>query len=59
MTTDFTVDQFAKAIGVSKPTVWKHIGQGTLHAYRLGRCVRIPSSELDRIREENKLGGAS
>lgn len=55
MTTDLTIEQFSRLVGVSKPTVWKYIGNGSIGAYRLGRSVRIPREEFDRIREENKV----
>lgn len=55
---EFTVKSFANEIGVSLPTVWKYIGLGTIHAYKLGRAVRIPSSELERLRADNRIGGA-
>ena len=57
MTTDFTVSTLASALCISKPTVWKYIGNGTIHAYRLGRSVRIPYDELNRLRFENRIGG--
>lgn len=55
MITDLTIEQFSRLVGVSKPTVWKYIGNGSISAYRLGRSVRIPREEFDRIREENKV----
>lgn len=56
---DFTVQEFANTLRVSMPTVWKYIGLGSIHAYKIGRSVRIPNSELDRIRSENRIGGLS
>ena len=52
---EFTVKEFANALGVSMPTVWKYISKGTINAYKIGRCVRIPSNELQRIRKENRI----
>jgi excisionase family DNA binding protein len=56
--TDFTIQSFADAIGVSKPTIWKYISDGSIHAYRLGKTVRIPFDQLDRLRTDNRIGGA-
>lgn len=59
MSTEFTVASFAEALCVSKPTIWRYIGNGTIHAYRFGRSVRIPYKELERIRNDNRIGGQS
>lgn len=59
MQPDFTVETLAEALRLSKPTIWKHIGNGSIHAYRLGRSVRIPHQELERIRNDNRIGGES
>lgn len=56
---DFTIQEFATALQISQPTVWKYIGLGSIHAYKIGRSVRIPRSELSRIRAENRIGGVS
>jgi len=56
---DFTIQQFAHSLRVSLPTVWKYIGRGEIHAYKLGRSVRIPYEELERIRNDNRIGGES
>lgn len=56
MRTEFTVATFADALCVSKPTVWRYIGTGEIHAYRLGRSVRIPYEELERLRNHYRIG---
>lgn len=55
--TDLTVKSFANEVGVSMPTVWKYIGLGEIHAYKIGRSVRIPYFELVRFRTDNRIGG--
>ena len=55
MNADFTVANFAEVINLSKPTVWKYISTGSIRAYRMGKSVRIPFTELDRIRNENRV----
>ena len=56
--TDLTVKGLAEALNVSLPTVWKYIKSGNIHAYKVGRAVRIPYTELDRIREDNRIEGS-
>ena len=58
-----TVDEAAKALKVSKSTVWRWIDQRQLPAYRVGqRRVRIKSSEVARLitpaRQGQEKGGA-
>ncbi len=52
---DYTIAQFALALGVSKPTIWKFIGNGDIEAYKIGRAVRIPSNEYDRFISSNRI----
>jgi len=58
MTTEFTVASFADALNLSQPTIWRYITSGEIRAYKLGRSVRIPYQELERIRSANRIGGA-
>jgi excisionase family DNA binding protein len=45
--------QFAKLVGVSKPTIMAWIKSGKLKAHRIGTRYYIPDSELARIVEES------
>lgn len=52
MTSDLlTVAEVAVALRVATATVRRHISSGDLKAVRVGRMWRIPSSEVDRIRD--------
>ena len=44
-----TVDDFAAALQVARRTIVRMIDRGELRATKIGKCVRIPRSELDRI----------
>lgn len=44
-----TVSDFAKALDVSASTVRNWISSGKLDAIKIGRTIRIPKSELDRV----------
>ena len=45
--------QFAKLVGVSKPTIMSWIKSGKLKAHRIGARYYIPESELARILKES------
>ncbi len=45
----FTCHEAAQAAAISVPMIRKLIRIGKLRAVRIGRCVRIPKGELDRI----------
>lgn len=44
--------QFADKIAVSRWTIYAWIQEGKIAAVKLGRLVRIPEAELERIIEE-------
>lgn len=55
---DFEVQrppQFAKLVGVSKPTIMAWIRSGKLKAHKIGSRYYIPDSELARIVKESTL----
>lgn len=54
---DLTIKEFAATLNVSLPTIWKYIKSGDINAYKVGRSVRIPHTEIDRIRVDNRIGG--
>lgn len=45
----YSQQEFADALGLSRQHVAKLITRGDVHAVKLGRAVRIPASELDRL----------
>jgi excisionase family DNA binding protein len=58
----FTCEEAAQSAAISLAMVRKLIRTGKLRAVRIGRCVRVPASELDRIVHEGttkKKGTAS
>ena len=44
-----TVDELAQACRVSPITIRRRIDAGEIRAFRVGRSVRIPVAELERI----------
>ncbi len=49
----FSLDQAAEQLGgVSPWTLRRHVDEGRIRTTRLGRLVRIPSEEIERIRKE-------
>jgi excisionase family DNA binding protein len=46
------VPEFAIALSIQPKTVWAWIGARKITTHRIGRCVRIPASEVQRILDE-------
>ncbi|MBI4228783.1 MAG: helix-turn-helix domain-containing protein [Deltaproteobacteria bacterium] len=44
-----TIDEVAKRLKISKATVRRHIREGKLRAYKIGRVVRISFDDLKRM----------
>jgi excisionase family DNA binding protein len=49
-THDLNVREFARETGTSERLVWTLVARGEIRTYRLGRVVRIPRGELERLR---------
>lgn len=47
-----TVEQVAERLNLSPKTVRNWLGRRSLASVRLGRLVRIPSSDVERLLEE-------
>ncbi len=47
-----TPKQFADRLSISRWTVYSWLQEGRLKKIKLGRLVRIPESEVDRIVQE-------
>ncbi|MBX3402999.1 MAG: helix-turn-helix domain-containing protein [Phycisphaeraceae bacterium] len=45
----FSIAETAHELTVSTRSVWRWIAAGEIKAVRLGRAVRIPASEIERI----------
>ncbi len=46
------VPEAAEMLALSPKTVWQWIGERRILVVRLGRAVRVPQSEIDRLMEE-------
>jgi excisionase family DNA binding protein len=46
------VPEAAEWLALSQKTVWQWIGERRIGVVRLGRAVRIPVSEIERLLEE-------
>jgi excisionase family DNA binding protein len=46
------VPEAASMLSLSQKTVWQWIGDRRIGVVRLGRAVRVPISEIDRLMEE-------
>ena len=45
----YTPEQLAELLQVSKPAIYKWAQEGRIKAVRIGRTVRIPAAEVDRL----------
>lgn len=45
----YSIKEFMNAMGISRATVTRKIKDGKINAYKVGRAVRIPKTELDQI----------
>ena len=45
----YTPEQLAKLLQVSKPAIYKWAQEGRIKAVRIGRTVRIPAAEVERL----------
>lgn len=46
------VPEAAAMLALSQKTVWQWIGERRMGVVRLGRAVRVPLSEIERLMEE-------
>ena len=44
-----TVGEVAAALRISTETIRRHVHDGTIRAITVGRVIRIPASELERL----------
>jgi excisionase family DNA binding protein len=54
-----TVPEAARALGISRHTVRSWIAQHRIAYLKLGRAVRIPQAEIDRILRESAVPAAA
>ena len=45
----YTPEQLAELLQVSKPAIYKWAQEGRIKAVRIGRTVRIPATEVERL----------
>ena len=43
------VEELAAILGLSALTIYRRCKDGTIHSTRIGRSIRIPSSEIKRL----------
>jgi excisionase family DNA binding protein len=52
-----TTQEVADALRVSSETIRRHVHDGTVRAVTIGRVIRIPASELDRLFDDVSATG--
>jgi excisionase family DNA binding protein len=46
------VPEAAEMLALSQKTIWQRIGERRIGVIRLGRAVRVPQTEIDRLMQE-------
>lgn len=46
---ELTTTEVAEALGISRRTVLRRVRDGSIRAMTLGRAVRIPRAEVERL----------
>jgi excisionase family DNA binding protein len=44
-----TLPQVADLLGVSRSTIKRRVADGSIRVIRIGRLVRVPAREIDRL----------
>ena len=52
--TFFTPDELASLLKVTRQAIYNWIQQGRIEAVRIGRTVRIPAEEVERLLREGR-----
>lgn len=52
----FSVNEVAEKFGVNPKTVFRHVREGKIPAFKIGGQWRIAKSQLDKYIEENHNG---
>ena len=50
----YTPDELAAMLKVTRQAIYNWIQQGRMEAVRIGRTVRIPADEVDRLLREGR-----
>jgi excisionase family DNA binding protein len=50
----YRVEEVASLLGLSSITVYRRIKDHTIRSVRIGRSIRIPSSEVKRLTESSE-----
>ncbi|HEV7565812.1 MAG TPA: helix-turn-helix domain-containing protein [Microbacteriaceae bacterium] len=53
-----TVAQVANLVGITRPTVYAMLAEGSLRCVRFRSAIRVPKSELDRYVRQRVGSGA-
>jgi len=48
----FKIDEAAAILGVARVTIYRLIWSGAIRPVHIGRCVRIPRTEVERFARE-------
>ncbi len=51
----YRVERFAELVQMGPSTVRRHISAGRIRSVRLGRSVRIPASEIERLTAPTRI----
>jgi len=51
------IDEAASLLGVARATFYRLIWSGAIRPVHIGRCVRIPRSEVERFAQELQQTG--
>jgi excisionase family DNA binding protein len=55
----FTPEELAQLLKVSKPAIYKWAQEGRIEVVRIGRTVRIPAGEVQRLIREHTVAPRS
>lgn len=45
----FRPDEIARMLNISRRTVYRKVRKGEIKAYKIGKLIRIPRDEIERI----------
>ncbi len=48
----YSTSEVAKLFGINRVTIYRWAKKGSVKAYRIGKHLKIPAVEVDRLRQE-------